>query len=305
MLYRAYGLDIESERALPLRPAPPGAKPDLTVVYTGPAAPRPPSGPDRRDLRLTDSGWTLRYDNREGGWMAFEYSALDRRLRLSGSVDWEAFEGPLGGVVCAVLLRLGGATLLHGACVALGDRAVAILGASGHGKSTLAGALVAGGAAPLTEDLLLLRRGPAGYLAEPGAPTLHLLADAYRYLSAHLPAGSARQAGDGKIRLVLGGEAAPARLSALYVLEPPGGGGKASLERLSGPSAVGALAEHLYGSRWIRPAGDGDLAFCARLALEVPVFALSRPWALDGLLATAGTVRSHTLRLEGVVAQTP
>ncbi len=295
-LYRAYGLNIGSERALPLRRAPAGAEADLTVVYAGLAPPGHPSGPDRRDLSVTDSGWTLRYDNREGGWMAFRYSADDRRLLLSGSVGWEAFEGPLSGVVWAVLLRLGGATLLHGACLGWGRyRALAILGASGYGKSTLAGALVARGAAPLTEDLLLLRRGPAGYAAEPGAPTLHLLCDAYRHLAPLLSPGSACPSGDDKIRLMLAGDAAPAPLSAIYVLEPPGSGAEPSLERLSGPAAVGALAEHLYGSRWIRPAGGGDLAFCARLTLEVPVFALSRPWALDGLLATAGMVRSHAL----------
>lgn len=295
-LYRAYGLNIAAERALPLRPAPSGAEPDLTVVYAGPAPPERPSGPDRRDLTVADSGWTLRYDNSEGGWMAFEYSVLDRRLRLSGSVEWEAFEGPIGGVVCAVLLRLRGATLLHGACVGWGrHRAIAILGASGHGKSTLAGAFIARGATLLTEDLLHLRRGPAGYAAEPGAPTLHLLADAYRHLAPLLPPGSACPSGDNKVRLMLGGNADPAPLSAVYVLEPPGGGREPSLERLSGSAAVGALAEHLYGSRWIRPAGGGDLAFCARLALEVPVFALSRPWSLDGLLATAAMVGSNAL----------
>jgi hypothetical protein len=296
ILYRAYGLDIQSDRALPLRTAPPGAKPDLTVEYAGPAPSQPPSGPDRRDLAVTDSGWTLRYDNREGGWMSFEYSAGDRRLLLSGSVGWEAFEGPLGGVVCAVLLRLRGATLLHGACVGWGDnRAIAILGASGHGKSTLAGALVARGATPLTEDLLLLRLGPGGPVVEPGAPTLHLLADAYRHLAPHLRAGSPRPSGDDKIRLLLGGEAAPVRLSAIYVLDPPGNGGEPSLEQLWGPSAVGVLAEHLYGCRWIRPAGGGDLAFCARLARGVPVFALSRPWALEAVLDTAARLRSHAL----------
>ena len=292
-LYRAYGLDIESGRSLPLRRAPSSTRPDLTVDYAGPAPAERPSGPDRRDLEVTRAGWTLRYDNREGGWMAFDYSATERRLRLSGSVGWEAFAGPLGGVICGVLLRLEGTTLLHGACVGFGGRAVAILGASGHGKSTLAGALIALGAAPVTEDLLLLRRGRGGFEVEPGAPTLHLLADAWRHLAPHLPAGSARPSGDGKVRLELGGEPLPVRLAALYVLEPPGSGGGTILERLAGPSAVGALAEHLYGSRWILPSGDEDLAFCARLAREVPVFALSRPWALDGVLATAEVVRSH------------
>jgi len=294
-LYRAYGLNIASERALPLRPAPPGAKPDLTIDYAGPAPAERPSGPDRRDLSVTDAGWTLRYDNREGGWMAFDYSSAGRRLQLSGSVDWEAFEGPLSGVVWGLLLRLGGATLLHGAGVGFGDRAIAILGASGHGKSTLAGALIALGAAPLTEDLLLLRLEPDGVRVEPGAPSLHLLDDAYRHLAPHLPAEPARASGDGKVRLMPGGDAAPARLRAIYVLDPPGSGAGTSLERLSGPSAVGALAEHLYGSRWIRPAGDEDLAFCARLSREVPIFALSRPWTLDGVLETANRLQSHAL----------
>jgi hypothetical protein len=298
-LYRAYGLDIESDRALPLRPSPPGTTPGLTIVYSGRAPAERPSGPDRRDLKVTEAGWTLRYDNREGGWMAFDYSARDRRLLASGSVGWEAFEGPLGGVVCGVLLRLAGATLLHGACLGFGVRAAAILGASGHGKSTLAGALIALGAAPVTEDLLVLRRGTEGFVAEPGAPTLHLLADAYRHLEPHLPTGSVCPSGDGKVRLEPGGgDSSPVRLAALYVLEPPGSYEETELRRLSGPSAIGALAEHLYGSRWIRPAGDEDLAFCARLAREVPVFALSRPWALEGLLATAALVRSH-------LAQTP
>jgi len=292
--YRAYGLDIESERPLPLRSAPSGTKPDLIVVDAGRAPAERPSGPDRRTLEATEDGWTLRYDNREGGWMAFDYSAAERRLIVSGSLEWEAFEGPLSGVVCGVLLRLGGATLLHGAGLGFDGRAVAILGASGHGKSTLAGALIACGAVLMTEDLLRLSPGADGFLAEPGAPTLHLLADSYLHLAAQLPGGAARPAGDGKVRLLLDGDSAQVRLAALYVLEPPGKSGKTSLERLSGPSAVGALAEHLYGSRWIRPAGDEDLAFCARLAREVPVFALSRPWALEGLLDTAEFVRSHT-----------
>jgi hypothetical protein len=297
--YRAYGLGIESERPLPLHPGPSGARPDLTIAFARRAPAEPPSGPDRRDLEVTDAGWTLRYDNREGGWMAFDYSAGDRRLLVSGSLEGEAFEGPLSGVVCGLLLRLAGTTLLHGACLGLGGRAVAILGASGHGKSTLAGALIARGATLVTEDLLRLSHGAGGFRAEPGAPTLHLLADAYRHLAPHLPAGPARPAGDGKVRLFPGGDGAPVPLAALCVLDPPGnGGGESSLERLSGPSAVGALAGHLYGSRWIRPAGDEDLAFCARLAREVPVFALSRPWALDAVLATADLVRSQ-------VAQTP
>ncbi len=296
-LYRAYGLDVATERPLPLRPAASVGQPCLTVAYANPAPARPASGPDRRELVHSGAGWTLRYDNREGGWMAFEYSAGERRLLVSGSVPWEALEGPLTGLLFGVKLRLEGASLLHGAGLRIGGRGIAILGGSGHGKSTLAAASIALGAELLTEDLLRLRRGADGFEAEPGAATLHLLADAHRHLEPRLPpAGDgARVNGDGKVRLVLpAGPAEPVRLSAVYILEAPGaGGGGTGMERLSGPDAVGRLVGQLYGTGWISPVGPGDLAFCARLAAEVPIFALSRPWALEGVLETADLLRDH------------
>ncbi|HEX8381558.1 MAG TPA: hypothetical protein VF619_13535 [Allosphingosinicella sp.] len=289
-LYRAYGLDLASDRPLPLRPSKPEAQPSLTIVYSDRGHARPPSGPDRRELVRAGADWNLRYDNREGGWMAFEYSAGERRLLVCGSVPWEALEGPLTGLVFGVKLRLEGASLLHGACLRVGGRAVAILGGSGHGKSTLAAACLALGAELLTEDLLLLRQGANGFEAEPGAPTLHLLADSWRHLEPRLPPAGDRAHlnGDGKVRLVLpAGSAEPVRLAAVYILEPPGTAGGTRLDRLSGPEAIGRLAGQLYGSAWISPVAPADLAFCARLAREVPVFALSRPWALEGVLETA------------------
>jgi hypothetical protein len=294
--YRAYGLDVASDRALPLRPSRSEAEPCLTIACADRGPAQPPSGQGRRELVRSGADWTLRYDNREGGWMAFDYSSGKRRLLVSGSVEWEVLEGPLTGLVFGVKLRLEGASLLHGACLRIGGRAVAILGGSGHGKSTLAAASVALGAELLTEDLLLLRRGPHGFEAEPGATTLHLLADSHRHLAARLPpAGDGTSVnGDGKVRLVLPGSCAePVRLSALYILEPPGAGDGTRLQRLSGTDAIGRLAGQLYGSAWISPLGSGDLAFCARVAREVPVFALSRPWALEGVLETAELVRTH------------
>jgi hypothetical protein len=284
--YRAYGLEIASQRALPLRASSSRQEPDLRILYSAPTAPLVPSGPDRRALVRGEAGWSLRYDNEKGGWLAFDYAARERTLRVSGSVPWEEWEGPLSGVVCGVLLRLGGATLLHAACLDVGGGAIAILGASGDGKSTLAGALVSGGAVLLSEDLLAVGVGPAGYLAEPGAPSLHLLPDAHRSLG--LPYDAALIRGDGKIRLTLpsaGTEAVP--LSAIFILRRGGDCAQPSLERLSGAAAVAGLAEHLYGSSWIRPPDTADLLFCARLKREVPVFAVSRPWSLDELAETA------------------
>ena len=301
--YRAYGLEIGCERELPLRPSASRSEPDVRFIHSGGAPANPASGRDRRALSLSDEGWLLRYDNEEGGWMAFDYRAETGCVQVSGSVDWETCVGPLTGLVCGVLLRIVGATLLHGACVSTGGKAIALLGASGSGKSTLAAGLIARGATLIAEDLLAIRRNEGDYLVEPGAPTLHLLEDSHDSLGPGLaPFALAIQGReDGKIRLDLspGGEEslAPVWLSALFVLEPRAAPDGPSLRRLSGPDAVRSLMDNLYGASWIRPADGADLEFCARLSGQIPVFALSRQWALEGVSETAAALQDCAARL--------
>jgi hypothetical protein len=288
--YRAYGLEIASVLTLPLRPSPGAREPDLHIDYCGRSEPLPSSGADRRRLSFSEAGWTLRYDNGQGGWMAFDYHAAHRRLRASGSVGWDDTEAPLSGVVLGVLLRAAGETLLHAACLETSGTAFAILGSSGAGKSTLAGALVAAGASLVTEDLLALRSGDTGYLAEAGAPTLHLLPDSQRSLALphHLP----RSTRNGKIRLELEPRSATAvPLGALFILGLREHSDSTTFQRLSGPRAVAAVAEHLYGSPWVRPAAPADLEFCARLTRDIPVMAVARPWSLAAVADTAVSLR--------------
>jgi hypothetical protein len=302
--YRAYGLEIDCERELPLRPSASRSEPDVLFIHSGVAPPNPPSGRDRRALSRNDRGWLLRYDNEEGGWMAFDHSAESRSVHVSGSVDWETCVGPLSGLVCGVLLRIAGATLLHGACGSIGGKAIALLGASGSGKSTLAAGLIARGATLIAEDLLAIRRDAGEYLVEPGAPTLHLLEDSHDRLGPGLApfALAIHDREDGKIRLDLapGDEEslAPVRLSALFLLESGAAPDGPSLRRLSGPEAVRGLMDNLYGASWIRPADEADLEYCARLAGQIPVFALSRPWDLEGVSETAAALQDIAARLE-------
>jgi hypothetical protein len=296
-LYGAYGLTLACDEPLPLRPALPGALPDLDIVYLGRAPPEPPSGGDRRKLVRDGNAWVLRYDNERGGWMAFDHRPADRRLVVSGSVDWTVCAAALCGVVCGAILRLSGATALHAACVTIDCRAVAILGSSGFGKSTLSAALMTEGADLLTEDLLLLQPADGGYDAQPGAASLHLLEDGRDWFG---PALAARgfdlsPAVDNKVRIALPADtlraAAAAPLAALIVLDPPATARAAGMERLSGAAALSSLAANLYGIGWAGPATPDDLRFCALLSREVPVFSLARAWGLDGLADTAALLR--------------
>lgn len=227
--------------------------------------------------------------------MAYDYRARDRCLSVSASLPWEICAAPLGGVVPGVLLGLEGRPLLHGACLKLGEAAVALLGASGHGKSTLAAALVRDGAALLTEDLLVLDDAGGEWIVEPGAHSLHLLEDSYAALGG-APAGAAPKVRDGKFAVdIPAAGAGRTPLSAICILDPPASGEAAGLTRLAGRDAVIRLMAHLYGAAWIRAPGRADLGFCAGLAARVPVHALSRPWRLESVPETAALLRGHIL----------
>jgi hypothetical protein len=296
-LYGAYGLTLASDQCLPLRPAPPGALPDLEIVYTGRAPPEPPGGGDRRNLVRDGDAWVLRFDNERGGWMAFDYQPTECRLVVSGSVDWTICAAALSGVVFGVFLRLSGATALHAACVTINGRAVAVLGSSGYGKSTLCAALLLGGAHLLTEDLLLVKAARGHYEAEPGAASLHLLEDGYDWFGPGFAAQGfdISPAVENKVRIALPASrqrtAASAPLAALIVLEPPSTVRAPGLERLSGAAALNSLVGNIYGVGWMGPARQEDLHFCAILSREVPVFALARSWGLGGLADTAALLR--------------
>lgn len=296
--YRAYGLAIASERALPFAPGDAAAPPDVLFHY----APRStlsaePSDADRRELVPCDGGWSLRYFNPAGRWIGYDYAAAERILRVSGNAEWEEIEMALIGVVCAVLLARQGRTLLHGACVAWNGGAVAILGDSGRGKSTLAAAALHEGARLLSEDLVVLEAGADGVAAQPGYGRISLLPDAVAALGLELARLQPRP-GSTKSWIDACAEGSCAPLAALYILADAGPGFEAGAV-VPLPRRAGAieLVRHLYGTAWIRPVAPSDLLFCAAMAERVPVFRLARPAGLAAIPSAARMLRLHAARL--------
>jgi hypothetical protein len=72
---------------------------------------------------------------------------------------------------------LQGELVFHASAVALNGGAVAFLGHSGRGKSTLAASFAASGHAFLTDDGLQLDRRDDGYWVEPSHPSIRLWSD--------------------------------------------------------------------------------------------------------------------------------
>jgi hypothetical protein len=79
----------------------------------------------------------------------------------------------LGQVISFALIGLG-IESLHATTVVVNGEAVAIIGDSGYGKSSLAGAFVRAGHKLLSDDLLVLESRDNAYIAFPGLPRLKL-----------------------------------------------------------------------------------------------------------------------------------
>jgi hypothetical protein len=76
------------------------------------------------------------------------------------------------GQVLPFVAALHGRELLHAGGVVVGEEAVAILGPSGRGKSTLVGALVQAGASFMADDVIAIESRPPHVLAHPGPGVL-------------------------------------------------------------------------------------------------------------------------------------
>ena len=81
------------------------------------------------------------------------------------------------GPVMGFVLRLRGTVCLHASAVAVDNRAIALIGQPGAGKSTTAAAFACCGFPVLSDDVVALTDNGAGFLVPPGYPRVNLWPD--------------------------------------------------------------------------------------------------------------------------------
>lgn len=88
----------------------------------------------------------------------------------------------LVGPVLGFVLRLRGTVCLHASAVAVDDRAIALVGSPGAGKSTTAAAFACSGFPVLSDDVVALADGGTEFLVQAGYPRVNLWPDSVRQL---------------------------------------------------------------------------------------------------------------------------
>ena len=162
--YRHYGLAVAANVALPGLPESEFGTPDVriditraherplvddswTAIGTQPGAWRSPAGAGSR-LRL-------QFEALDGAWgdLVIDDRGETMRLTLDESADLDDACELLTATVFSCVLSQRGLTCLHASVVAIEDRAIALIGAKGAGKSTLALALARRGGRLVSDDV--------------------------------------------------------------------------------------------------------------------------------------------------------
>lgn len=279
--YKAYGLTISSEVALPeLEPATPAA-PDLEIAVTPIAFPEAASQaatafrfePTRQYLSWQTVG-------------TFLISGGGSRIDVDPAADDPLLAFPLLGPVLALALHQRGLLVLHASAIAVGDKSVIFLGDKGAGKSTTAGAMIRAGHRLLTDDVVALDLSePSRPMILPGFPQLKLAADAadaIRLERAEIRPQVHPQIDKAQHRLRQGFSAEALPVSRIYVLER---GERAAISPLPSLAALPAIIKFSYIARFGRQALTGDFAAThlrqsAKLAGRIGVCRLEVPTGL-------------------------
>lgn len=285
-VYYAFGLHIASEIECPQLLAGGGSPPDLTIRY----------GRVMRELEQAQTQGT-NYQASAGRFLLHiqdtaRYLVKDGCeivVEPYGQAAAEVVRLFLLGSAMGALLHQRGYWPLHGSAIAAPSGAILFVGASGHGKSTLAGAFHQRGYPALSDDVSAITVSEAG-LAQvwPAYPRLHLWADSAAKLG-RAPSGLRRAHNDlDKFELPVQGfslDPLPvAAIYALYVAEQEG----IRLQPLKGFEKVRELTSNTYRLRFLHgmqleQRHFGQAQALARRARLVRVTRPAQPFLLEEL----------------------
>jgi hypothetical protein len=287
-LYRAYSLTLGSDIELPgLDPAVSGA-PDVRII--------------RREITREE----LRTGNQGGERIAVHFLDLIRFVVEGGhtisfdvvsDVEEEIVQARILGEIMAGLLRQRGLLVIHACAVEKNGEAIAFVGESGWGKSTLAEFLCQNGYRLLTDDVMALD----GTHVIPSYPQIRLRADSADHFTRGGGVVFEAIARNGPKHAHNGVQMAdsPVPLRSLYLLEAAYADTTSFVEIPAG-QALMHLVAHTRAKTLVQTNAPDllrqHLTLCADLVRAVQPRILRRRYSLDDLPAIQALVESDTQR---------
>ncbi len=297
-VYNLYGLRVCSEIALPAPLAPDGFPPfDLRIGWgeRKAIADDAPAGnilarlllDDGRGYTLVDmgSGYIYRFHHTAECWIDQDLRSV--RLHLAPHIAPELATLLAVGNVMACVLSLRGELALHASAVEVGGVALAFLGASGMGKSSLAALLCAAGARLITDDLLRLQRDGQSWRCYAGTGELRLRKSAAAIIG-KFPVARLSPTADDRIAVKMEALGSMPALKAILIPHLSSDCGTLKVERIPQAQSLLYLMAYPRLNETSRGARLQErLDFLGRIAAEVPVFKVEVPWGVplskDGL----------------------
>lgn len=295
--YRAFGMSFSSSRALPFFAPAPGTG-LLDFAFTAMRRQEPSLPPGGTAEVMSTYGATVEGDATrfqisfaEVDRCDFDLDPAARTLRLQYCTARPSeIAAMLLGPAFSCMLRASGRLALHGCTIDVGGKAVAVLGESGAGKSTIAARFADRGFAILADDIVALSRAGGGWRVEPGPPVMKLLPESFAGLRTPPPSRPLFRRQQ-KRRVTLGHNSPVWRhqpdaltLSSLYILGQRVPGATASvlrdIDRRQVPQILMAHRSLAFFETLNHMAARHEFSELVRLAADVPVRRLSPP---DGL----------------------
>ena len=220
----------------------------------------------------------------DAGWFRIEpESGL---VEVDDSAEEIAREVRLWTTPMLLLSIIAGATPLHAACVEIDGSAVAICAPGGHGKTTLAAALVARGHRLLAEDITISDGKPP--VTRAGPDVLRLRRPSLGNVQLGPEAEIVAETEDRLFIRTGSSDSSPAPLGAVVLLKE---GDPATIVAREDAARLADLWQVSFHLPSFEDRGR-SFAALADLADTVPIYDMTRPLSWDQLIPAAGMVES-------------
>ncbi len=233
--------------------------------------------PERTLSRLPGSGH-FRFDYSDGTVIVVDRRGTRVWATWPDTASVEDTATYLLGPILGFLLRLRGVACLHASAVAVGDRAIALVGPAGAGKSSTAAAFARLGYPVLTDDVAALLDLGDGFKVQPAYPRVRLWPAAVESLFGSADALPRMVPNWDKRYLDLNNpgnrfQRVPLPLAAIYVLgERSADPAMPGVESLGPKAGLMALVANTYGNYLLDKAMRADeFELLGRLVQSVPL----------------------------------